>query len=88
MSTALLKQMKQIFKQLAEVQCKLDFEIEERRRRTDQHKVDKMTQLEDFSEPDIIGRYSLRNRRSNYTGSQPAALYSSQEYSMENSMPS
>ena len=78
--------MKQIFKHLADIQGKLDFEIEERRRRTDQHKVDKMTQLEeDFSQFDN-NRYSgLRNRRSdNYTGSQPAALYSSQEFALDN----
>ena len=77
--------MKQIFKHLADIQCKLDFEIDERRRRTDQHKVDKMTQLEeDFNEIDFSRYNNLRNRRSNYTGSQPAALYSSQEFAMDN----
>ena len=69
MSNNLLKQMKQIFKHLADIQSKLDFEIEERRRRTDQHKVDKMTQLEENYTDAEVSRYALRNRRSNYTGS-------------------
>ena len=87
MSNGLLKQMKSIFKHLHDIQSKLDFEVEERRKRTDQHKVDKMTQLEDdFSEAEK-GRCSLRNRRMNYTGSQPAALYSSQEYAIDNNLP-